>query len=68
MALYIPHSIFHLARLLYVRPETVGPYYVPCGAIERSVVEHVCAREGKGEYRAELSLYHRYEKTHSAVR
>ena len=22
MALYIPHSIFHLARLLYVRPET----------------------------------------------
>ena len=28
MALYIPYSIFHLARLLYVRPETVGPYYV----------------------------------------
>ena len=30
MALYIPHSIFHLARLLYVRPETSGPYYVLC--------------------------------------
>ena len=30
MALYIPHSIFHLARLLYVRPETFGPYYVCC--------------------------------------
>ena len=29
MALYIPHSIFHLARLLYVRPETFGPYYLP---------------------------------------
>ena len=29
MALYIPHSIFHLARLLYVRPETFGPYCVP---------------------------------------
>ena len=29
MALYIPHSIFHLAQLLYVRPETLGPYYVP---------------------------------------
>ena len=29
MALYIPHSIFHLAPLLYVRPETFGPYYVP---------------------------------------
>ena len=29
MALYIPYSIFHLARLLYVRPETFGPYYVP---------------------------------------
>ena len=28
MALYIPHSIFYLARLLYVRPETFGPYYV----------------------------------------
>ena len=28
MALYTHHSIFHLARLLYVRPETFGPYYV----------------------------------------
>ena len=28
MALYIPHSIFNLARLLYVRPETFGLYYV----------------------------------------
>ena len=28
MALYIPHSIFHLPRLLYVRPETFGPYCV----------------------------------------
>ena len=28
MALYMPHSIFHLARLLYVRPQTFGPYYV----------------------------------------
>ena len=28
MALYIPHSIFNLARLLYVRPETFGAYYV----------------------------------------
>ena len=28
MALYIPHSIFHVARLLYVRPETFGPYCV----------------------------------------
>ena len=27
VALYIPHSIFHLARLLYVRSETFGPYY-----------------------------------------
>ena len=33
MALYIPHSIFHLARLLYVRPETFGPYYVYCKMI-----------------------------------
>ena len=28
MALYVPHSIFHLARLLCVRPENFGPYYV----------------------------------------
>ena len=28
MALYIPHSILHLARLLYVRPGTFEPYYV----------------------------------------
>ena len=29
MALYIPHTFFHLARLLYVRPETFRPsYYV----------------------------------------
>ena len=28
MALYIPHSVFHLARLLYVRSETFGPCYV----------------------------------------
>ena len=28
MALYIPHSIFYLSRLLYDRPETFGPYYV----------------------------------------
>ena len=32
MALHTPHSIFHLARLLYVRPVTFGPYYVRlCG-------------------------------------
>ena len=28
MALYIPHSIFNLARLLCVRPENFGLYYV----------------------------------------
>ena len=28
MALYIPHSIFHLAQILYVMPETFGPYCV----------------------------------------
>ena len=31
MALYIPQSIFHLAWLLYVRPENFGPYYVYIG-------------------------------------
>ena len=28
MALYIRQSILHLARSLYVRPETYGPTYV----------------------------------------
>jgi len=28
MALYIPQSILHLARSLYVRPETYGPTYI----------------------------------------
>ena len=35
MAIYIPHSIFHLARLLYVRPDTFGPYYVYVGRRQR---------------------------------
>jgi hypothetical protein len=26
--LYIPRSVFHLAWLLNVRPETFGPYYI----------------------------------------
>ena len=31
MALYIAHSIFHLTRLLYVRPESLDPAtWVPC--------------------------------------
>jgi hypothetical protein len=34
MALYIPHSIFHLARLLYVRPENFGPHYVKAISFE----------------------------------
>ena len=50
MALYIPHSIFRLARLLYVRPETFGPYYVPhypkpfCGqdALHRPQIQADC--------------------------
>ena len=37
MALYIPHSIFHLARLLYVRPETFGPYCVLEGIFAMTV-------------------------------
>ena len=37
MTLYIPHSIFHLARLLYVRPETFGLYYVYPEGLRRPV-------------------------------
>jgi len=38
MALCIPRSIFHLARLLYVRPETFGPTLVPHSSEEYSYV------------------------------
>ena len=37
MALYIPQSILHLARSLYVRPETYGPTYVYWSKIEPTV-------------------------------
>ena len=48
MALYIPHSIFRLTRLLYVRPETFRPYYVRTdtlatlfvGALSHDCVHH----------------------------
>ena len=48
MALYIPHSIFHLARLLYVRPETFGPYYVCITSVVISV--KVSGRITRGLY------------------
>ena len=38
MALYVSHSIFHLARLLYVRPETFGPYYVYRKCYDRTTI------------------------------
>ena len=47
MALYTPHSIFHLARLLYVRPETYGPYYVHQGRIWRSIKSTVITKSRK---------------------
>ena len=37
MALYIPQSILHLARSLYVRPETYGPNYVHLGSVVGAV-------------------------------
>ena len=40
MALYIPHSIFHLARLLYVRTETFGLHYVLLYTMHAK--EHIC--------------------------
>ena len=44
MALYIPHSLFHLARLLYVRPETFVPYYVCMSPRFATTVEYVGIR------------------------
>ena len=40
MALYIPHSFFHLARLLFVRPETFGPYCVWYRYIPKAIYEY----------------------------
>ena len=40
MALYIPQSILHLARSLYVRPETYGPTYVHPTADSCTVTYH----------------------------
>jgi hypothetical protein len=58
MALYISHSVFHLARLLYVRPETFGPYYVsPSPYIattihdkKRRLLRHVRERRRKDSF------------------
>ena len=47
MALYIPHSAFHLARLLYVRPESFGPYYV----------HHLYPEDGGGEFLQNVVAY-----------
>ena len=44
MALYIPHSIFHLARLLYDRAETFGPYYVVLKLVENSTKNNIIPR------------------------
>ena len=51
MALYIPHSIFHLARLLYVRPETFGPYYVRT-AQEIKKVFKTCVKDSSSVFRS----------------
>ena len=48
MALYIPHSIFDLARLLYVRPETFGPYYVPVGIYVKWIDKHEHNSQSRG--------------------
>ena len=51
MALYIPHSIFHLARLLYVGPETFGPYYVTTNVWNKlATFIYVSASEKYPEY------------------
>ena len=64
MALYIPHSIFHWARLLYVRPETFGPYYVlvfeSAGVGLRRVSRHI-------DRRTEYSPVHTHEQKRKYV-
>ena len=46
MALYIPHSFFHLVRLLYVRPETFGSYYVFNAILKQLVPEALVRSHG----------------------
>ena len=47
MALYIPHSIFYLVRLLYVRPETFGPYYVVMYKAKVAVCSEIRTKRSK---------------------
>ena len=47
MALNIPYSIFHLARLLYVTLETFGPYYVQRRAMENLVMSFHTGRKAR---------------------
>ena len=43
MALYIPHSLFNLARLFYVRTETFGTYYVHAEHLTASIsASYIC--------------------------
>ena len=57
MALYIPQSILHLARSLYVRPETYGPNYVH----ERSDQNaHIKINIPKCHHRPSGNLVHTY--------
>ena len=76
MALYIPQSILHLARSLYVRPETYGPTYV--GLLSGSqLVQGTCTKiwnvciisagksnrtSGKPRYNLEDNIKLMYEK------
>jgi hypothetical protein len=53
MALYIPHSILHLARLLYVRPETFGPYCVQ-HLVEWNIEERIVVEDRRGIRRKQL--------------
>ena len=58
MALYIPHSVFHSARLLCIRPETFGPYYVHSVGNKRFLVVLFCVCLGRRDFTTlYLSLY-----------
>jgi hypothetical protein len=57
MALYIPHSIFHLTRLLYFRPEIFGPYYVYEGWWAQDYVCKFCKTGNFLPYPGFLTLY-----------
>ena len=59
MALYIPHSIFHLARLLYVRPESI--YEIETVYFKNTKIRTLCGRS------VQFRIFHQVARVFTTV-